>query len=79
MQAGIGDPCRVVFHLPNGSSQNHTFLSSNLVCLKANRSYSNMEDSDEFLVYLLRLLKKFLADDSVETVDITSRTLRVSL
>ncbi|XP_064968170.1 serine/threonine-protein kinase ATM-like isoform X2 [Musa acuminata AAA Group] len=75
-RAGIGDPCRVVFHLPNGSSQNHTFLSSNLVCLKANRSYSNMEDSDEFLVYLLRLLKKFLADDSVETVDITSRTLR---
>ncbi|URE12214.1 FATC domain [Musa troglodytarum] len=75
-RAGIGDPCRVVFHLPNGSSQNHTFLSSNLVCLKENRSYSNMEDSDEFLVYLLRLLKKFLADDSVETVDITSRTLR---
>ncbi|KAJ8476072.1 hypothetical protein OPV22_019799 [Ensete ventricosum] len=75
-EAGIGDPCRVVFHLPNRSTQNHTFLSSNLVCLKANRSYSDMEVSDEFLVFLLRLLKKFLADDSVVTVGITSQTLR---
>ncbi|RZR84441.1 hypothetical protein BHM03_00011277 [Ensete ventricosum] len=46
--------------------------------IRANRSYSDMEVSDEFLVFLLRLLKKFLADDSVVTVGITSQTLRVS-
>ncbi|WOL02921.1 serine/threonine-protein kinase ATM [Canna indica] len=75
-RAGIGDPCDVVFHLPNASSECHTFLSPNFVCLKEKILYSNSDVSDELLVYLLRLLKKFLADDSVEIVNMTSRTLK---
>lgn len=34
--------------------------------------------SDEVLVVLMRLLKKYLMDESVEMIDMTSRALRVS-
>lgn len=34
--------------------------------------------SEELLISLLKVLKKYLMDDSVEIVDMTSQTLRVS-
>lgn len=34
--------------------------------------------SEELLVALLKVLKKYLMDDSVEIIDMTSKTLRVS-
>lgn len=34
--------------------------------------------SEELLIALLKVLKKYLMDDSVKIVDITSQTLRVS-
>lgn len=78
LQTGIGDPCHVVFHLPNMSTESHTSQSLDIVRLKEKSVSSHSKVSDELLIYLLRLLKKFLADDSVEIVDITSRTLRVN-
>ncbi|XP_042436712.1 serine/threonine-protein kinase ATM-like isoform X3 [Zingiber officinale] len=75
-RTGIGDPCHVVFHLPTMSTESHTSRSLDIVHLKEKSASSYSEVSDDLLIYLLRLLKKFLADDSVEIVDITSRTLR---
>lgn len=34
--------------------------------------------SDETLIILLKILKKYLLDDSVKIIDVTSQTLRVS-
>lgn len=60
------------------STESHTSQPLDIVRLKEKSVSSHSKVSDELLIYLLRLLKKFLADDSVEIVDITSRTLRVN-
>lgn len=79
MQVGIGDPHCVVFHLPGNSSNIH-------VCRPINHDSSievkfQMDTglSEELLVTLLKLLKKYLMDDSVKIVDMTSQALRVIL
>lgn len=41
--------------------------------------YVDIAVSEELLVKLIRILKKYLLDDSVKTVDITSRALKVSM
>lgn len=72
MQVGIGDPHCVVFHLPGNSSNIHD--SSIEVKFHMDTSLS-----EELLVMLLKLLKKYLMDDSVKIVDMTSQALRVIL
>lgn len=42
------------------------------------RSFTENGISDETLITLLRILKKYLLDDSVKIIDVTSQTLRVS-
>lgn len=42
-------------------------------------SFSENGISDETLLSLLKILKKYLLDDSVKIIDVTSQTLRVSL
>ncbi|KAM1451845.1 hypothetical protein ACFX2I_038908 [Malus domestica] len=75
-RVGIGDPHCVVFHLPGNSSNIH-------VCRPINHDSSievkfQMDTglSEELLVMLLKLLKKYLMDDSVKIVDMTSQALR---
>ncbi|XVF54114.1 hypothetical protein PTKIN_Ptkin05aG0154900 [Pterospermum kingtungense] len=75
-RVGIGDPHSVVFHLPGDSSHMH-------VCEPINRNGAyeisfSMDTciSEELLVALLKVLKKYLMDDSVKIVDITSQTLQ---
>lgn len=67
MQVGIGDPHGVVFHLPieSKSLHDHNF-------------HLGMSISDELLVAIMRLLKKYLMDDSVKIIDMASQALRVS-
>lgn len=65
MQVGIGDPHGVVFHLPieSKSLHDHNF-------------HLGMSISDELLVAIMRLLKKYLMDDSVKIIDMASQALR---
>nr|XP_029123739.1 serine/threonine-protein kinase ATM isoform X3 [Elaeis guineensis] len=69
---GIGDPYRVVFHLPKDSCRNLSFKSSSW----ESSFCTSIVVSDGLLIDLLRLLKKYLLDDHVKIVDMTSRTLR---
>ncbi|KAK1280443.1 Serine/threonine-protein kinase ATM [Acorus gramineus] len=73
---GIGDPHRVVFHLPRHT--NERFLCPQLDN-NSERGICTFIDacvSDETLIKLIKLLKKYLLDASVKTVEITSQTLR---
>ncbi|XP_048590826.1 serine/threonine-protein kinase ATM isoform X1 [Brassica napus] len=75
-RVGIGDPHTVVFHLPGelGSMNDLQFVSHN----KGSKVSSFTENgvSDETLISLLKILKKYLLDDSVKIIDVTSQTLR---
>ncbi|MCD7455717.1 hypothetical protein HAX54_029235 [Datura stramonium] len=64
-RVGIGDPHGVVFHLPieSKSINDHNF-------------HFDTGISDELLVAIMRLLKKYLMDDSVKIIDIASQALR---
>ncbi|CAK9137600.1 unnamed protein product [Ilex paraguariensis] len=73
---GIGDPHRVVFHLPGDSWHIQTCRLP--ISDSATESCFVMDTgiSDELLNALIRLLKKYLMDDSVKIIDITSQALR---
>ncbi|KAK1320576.1 Serine/threonine-protein kinase ATM [Acorus calamus] len=73
---GIGDPHRVVFHLPRHT--NERFLCPQLDNNSERRicTFTDACVSDETLIKLIKLLKKYLLDASVKTVEITSQTLR---
>ncbi|KAK9995769.1 hypothetical protein SO802_020455 [Lithocarpus litseifolius] len=75
-RVGIGDPHCVVFHLPGDSSHVH-------VCQPINHDNATGINfrmvtgiSDELLMAILKLLKKYLMDDSVKIIDMTSQALR---
>ncbi|XVE54961.1 hypothetical protein DITRI_Ditri03aG0123000 [Diplodiscus trichospermus] len=73
---GIGDPHSVVFHLPRDS--NHMHVCGPISPNGASDIIFSMDTSvsEELLIALLKVLKKYLMDDSVKIVDITSQTLR---
>ncbi|KFK34114.1 hypothetical protein AALP_AA5G103600 [Arabis alpina] len=75
-RVGIGDPHTVVFHLPGemGSLHDLQFASHNSGSKV--RSFTENGISDETLIVLLKILKKYLLDDSVKIIDVTSQTLR---
>nr|CAD1842809.1 unnamed protein product [Ananas comosus var. bracteatus] len=75
-RVGICDPYQVVFNLPKDIHQMHPFKSSSFICSKEAKFYTDTGVSEELLADLLRLLKKYLLDDSVKTVDVASQTLR---
>ncbi|KAL1153771.1 hypothetical protein V6Z11_A09G199000 [Gossypium hirsutum] len=72
-RVGIGDPHSVVFHLPGDSNHMHVHgpISHN-----GASEIMGSSVSEELLIALLKVLKKYLMDDSVKIVDITSQTLR---
>ncbi|KAI3914770.1 hypothetical protein MKW98_002006 [Papaver atlanticum] len=75
-RVGIGDPHVVVFHLPGDSSQ--MSLSQPLEQGGATEVGFNSDTGlpEELLITLVRLLKKYLLDESVNIIDMTSRALR---
>lgn len=77
MQVGIGDPHCVVFHLPVDSSHMHICGPINHGGAADVKLLVDTGISEELLIALLKILKKYLMDDSVKIVDITSQTLRV--
>lgn len=77
MQVGIGDLHCVVFHLPGSSSNFHACRPINHELVSEINSQMDACVSDDLLIAVLKLLKKYLMDDSVNIVDITSQTLRV--
>ncbi|KAM3319089.1 serine/threonine-protein kinase ATM isoform X3 [Capsicum chacoense] len=64
-RVGIGDPHGVVFHHPIESKSMH-----------GHNFHLGAGISDELLVAIMRLLKKYLMDDSVKIIDIASQALR---
>lgn len=79
LQVGAGDPHSVVFHLPGKS--NHVGPCKSIGSSSAGEISSHIEAciSEELLIVLMKLLMKYLMDDSVKIVDMASQTLRVSV
>ncbi|KAM6570000.1 hypothetical protein CsatB_017985 [Cannabis sativa] len=76
-RAGIGDPYSVVFHLPASYGELHSCRTT------TNHNFSpevgfpmDTGMSEGLMVTLLKLLKKYLLDDSVKIVDTASQALR---
>ncbi|GAU46425.1 hypothetical protein TSUD_134550 [Trifolium subterraneum] len=75
-RVGAGDPHSVVFQLPGKSTRIHLCKSIDN-CSTGETSYNKgVCISDELLVVLIKLLMKYLMDDSVKVVDTASQTIR---
>ncbi|XP_073048604.1 serine/threonine-protein kinase ATM isoform X27 [Primulina eburnea] len=70
---GIGDPHRVVFHLPGDYSVPVFGIT---IGMGDTNIHADTGISEEALLVLMRLLKKYLMDDSVEIIDMASQALR---
>ncbi|CAN8254904.1 unnamed protein product [Cochlearia groenlandica] len=75
-KVGIGDPHTVVFHLPGELGFLHNRQSVGHNTGSKVRAFTEDGISDDTLVVLLKILKKYLLDDSVYIIDVTSQTLR---
>jgi hypothetical protein len=64
--------------LPGDSGHIHVCQPINNDSATAINFYTVTGISEELLIAILRLLKKYLMDDSVKIVDMTSQALRVS-
>lgn len=73
---GIRDPHTVVFHLPGNLVSMHGLQGFGHNTGSKVRSLTENGISDETLITLLNFLKKYLLDDSVKIIDVTSQTLR---
>lgn len=77
MQVGISDVHQVVLDLPTLTLKQPLQLRSGSAS-KDDKFCSDYGISNDILVGLLKLLKTYLSDKSVEIIDVTSQTLRVS-
>ncbi|XP_019058626.1 PREDICTED: serine/threonine-protein kinase ATM isoform X2 [Tarenaya hassleriana] len=75
-KVGIGDPHSVVFHLPGKLGSFHGSQSMSHDIGSKFRSCADNGISDETLIALLKILKRYLLDESVKIIDVTSQTLR---
>ncbi|GMQ10319.1 hypothetical protein CsSME_00053370 [Camellia sinensis var. sinensis] len=76
-RVGIGDPHSVVFHLPGDSGQTHVCRPLNPDNTTEISFRMDTGISEELLISLMRLLKKYLIDDSVKIIDMTSQTIQI--
>ncbi|XP_057952318.1 serine/threonine-protein kinase ATM [Malania oleifera] len=74
--AGIGDPHCVVFHLPGDSGHAHVCQSINRDSAMEINFQMDSGISDELLIALVRLLKKYLMDESVKIIEMASQAIR---
>ncbi|EOA23378.1 hypothetical protein CARUB_v10016554mg [Capsella rubella] len=75
-RVGIRNPHTVVFRLPGELGTMHDRQCVSHTTGSKVRSFTENGISDETLIALLKILKKYLLDDSVKTIDVTSQTLR---
>ncbi|XP_043704321.1 serine/threonine-protein kinase ATM isoform X2 [Telopea speciosissima] len=75
-RVGIGDPHLVVFHFPEDISPMHFFQPVTQGSATKVSSSADSGVSEELLVKLVRLLKKYLLDDPVKIIDIASQALQ---
>ncbi|XP_019197259.1 PREDICTED: serine/threonine-protein kinase ATM isoform X3 [Ipomoea nil] len=75
-RVGIGDPHSVVFHLPGESRRKHIYGNINADGAAEHKFHLDSGISEELVIALLKLLKKYLMDDSVKIIDIASQALR---
>lgn len=76
VQAGISDAHQVIFRLPT-PTENYPLKLLTGFASKEDKLSSDYGISDDVLVGLLKLLKTYLSDESVEIIDAASQTLRV--
>ncbi|KAJ1282905.1 hypothetical protein BS78_03G087400 [Paspalum vaginatum] len=74
-RAGISDAHQVIFNVPT-DTQNHSLQLHNGSASKEAKLCSDYGIPDDILVGLLKLLKTYLSDESVEIIDAASQTLR---
>uniref|UniRef100_A0ACD5TS08 Uncharacterized protein n=1 Tax=Avena sativa TaxID=4498 RepID=A0ACD5TS08_AVESA len=74
-RAGISDAHQVIFHVPN-LTQKHSLQLQSGCTSKEDKLCLDYSISVDILDGLLKLLKTYLSDKSVEIIDVTSRTLR---
>nr|XP_034595825.1 serine/threonine-protein kinase ATM isoform X4 [Setaria viridis] len=74
-RAGLSDAHQVIFHLPTLIRKHPVELHSGSAS-KDDKLCSDYGISDDILVELLKLLKTYLSDESVEIIDAASQTLR---
>ncbi|KAF8657076.1 hypothetical protein HU200_060414 [Digitaria exilis] len=74
-RAGLSDAHQVIFDLPT-RTQNHPVQLHSVCTSKDDKLCSDYGISDDVLLGLLKLLKTYLSDESVEIVDAASQTLR---
>lgn len=75
-KVGIGDPHSVVFHLPVDYGQMKVCQQLKITNPFEVNFTMDTGVSEELLIALLKLLMKYLMDDSVRIVDLTSQSLR---
>ncbi|KAI5562653.1 hypothetical protein BDE02_15G066000 [Populus trichocarpa] len=75
-KVGIGDPHSVVFHLPVDYGQMKVCQQLKITNPCEVNFNMDIGVSEELLIALLKLLMKYLMDDSVRIVDLTSQSLR---
>lgn len=68
----------MVFHLP-GDSHAHELGTVKVVSAMDSSIHIDTGMSNEVLLALMRLLMKYLMDDSVDIIDMASQALRVSM
>jgi len=77
-RAGLSDAHQVIFHLPTLTQKHPVQLHSGSTS-KDDKLSLDYGISDGILVGLLKLLKTYLSDESVEIIDAASQTLRVCI
>uniref|UniRef100_A0A7N0V2B4 Uncharacterized protein n=1 Tax=Kalanchoe fedtschenkoi TaxID=63787 RepID=A0A7N0V2B4_KALFE len=75
-RVGIGDPHRVVFHLPGESGFLLVRRPINYISAVRSNNDSSTTIGEQLLVAIIRLLKKYLYDDSAKVIDMASQALR---
>ncbi|CAH9111684.1 unnamed protein product [Cuscuta epithymum] len=75
-RVGIGDPHSVVFHLPGESRRIHFYVNNNADGPTEDKFYLDRGISEAFVIALLKHLKKYLMDESVNIIDIASQALQ---
>lgn len=78
-KVGVGDPHRVVFHLTGESSHVHVRRPLNSDTSGDNNFHIETGISEELLTAVMGLLKKYLMDNSVHIIDMSSQLLRAIL
>lgn len=77
LQVGLGDPNSAVFRLPDESNQKNYGQFTGDSIFRETEVSNHCGLSEEDMIKLLRLLKKYVNTECVTVVDVASRALQV--